>query len=70
MTKYRRQRTFITRRKRDETQHKWWSCDENYNQIYNAILLMNKNGTKCGLQKKTSTKVSLFSLTKTRQDEM
>ena len=60
MSKYCRQRTFITWRKWDETQRKWWSCDENYNQIYNAILLMNENGTKCGLQNKTSS----FSYTK------
>ena len=59
MTKYRHQQTFITRRKRDETQRKWWSCDENYNQIYNPMLLTNKNGTKCGLQNKNSAKVSL-----------
>ncbi len=31
MTKYRRQRTFITWRKRDETQRKWWSCDDDDN---------------------------------------
>ncbi len=31
MTKYRRQRTFITWRKRDETQRKCWSCDDDYN---------------------------------------
>ena len=59
MTKYCRQRTFITWWKQDKTQRKWWSCDENYNQIYNAILLTNKNGTKCGLQNKNSAKVSL-----------
>ena len=59
MTKYCRQRTFITWWKQDKTQRKWWSCDENYNQIYNAILLTNKNGTNCGLQNKNSAKVSL-----------
>ena len=59
MTKYCRQRTFITWRKRDERERKWWSCDKNYNQMYDAILLMNKNGTKCGLQNKNSAKVSL-----------
>ncbi len=31
MTKYRRQRTFITWRKRDETQRKCWSCDDDDN---------------------------------------
>ncbi len=31
MTKYRRQQTFITWRKRDETQRKCWSCDDDYN---------------------------------------
>ena len=40
-------------------QQKWWSCDENYNQMYNAILLTNENGTKCGLQNKDSAKISL-----------
>ena len=39
-----------------ETQRKWWSRDKNYYQIYNATLLTNKNGTKCGLQDKTLLK--------------
>ena len=43
-----------------ETQRKWWSRDENYNQIYNATLLTNKNGTKCGLQDKTLLKYLLI----------
>ncbi len=41
MTKYRRQRTFITWRKRDETQRKCWSCDDemfNYNRLSLNIL--------------------------------
>ena len=70
MTKYHRQRTFITWRKGDETQRKWWSCDENYNQIYNAILLTNKNGTKYGLQNKNSAKVSLHFRWPKRDDVM
>lgn len=37
---------------RDETKRKCWSCDEDYEEIYNGTLLTNKDGTKCGLQNK------------------
>ena len=49
--------TFITWRKRDETQRKWWSRDENYNQIYNATLYMQMQLRWLNINNKTQSEV-------------